>query len=177
MVQLDPAALKLVEDAVRKDQNKEKDAEPQAGTDAFNPAEYQISDDMAHLYARARWEEYNGEMALVAPATDYMSVGRPWSGRGFYGDSGAPLSKGQEHLRGTARGLADLITQIENGPEGWRLYGVYANGAGYGEALFRRMQKLVLKTPERIDAKAPQAVDPELEARAAAWEGKLTEPE
>jgi hypothetical protein len=143
----------------------------------FNPDEYQLPTEMEHMYRRAKWELVEGEYRLVVAVFDYLSVSRSWSVSGYYPET---IEKGRAHpLAGQSKNLAGVITQMESSPEGWRLHSVHANGAGQGVALFRRVQKLVLVTPPRLDAttEVTTEVTPEVHAAAAAeWE-KANAPE
>ena len=102
-----------------------------------NLALFDIEPTMRHLYERAEMQEHDGELRFVVQVHEWWTQSKVYNGTGKDKD-------------GVEKNLGRFIEQMENGPEGWRVFNVLPNGAGSGAVVLRRAVSVVLPTPELL---------------------------
>lgn len=136
-------------------QVEEANAENSIKGSDINWDEYELDEKYAHFYPRARFIETKQGPQWVVDLVEYFSTSKQYSA--------APESKTKN---GEPMNLGVFITWMTQGPEGWKVAGVYPNGSGMAAILFHRQITVSLPDPKLIETetKVETPTDTELAA-------------
>ena len=136
---LDPEKMAVLQEKIR------EMGDPNTPPEIPNWAEYDLDPNLAHLYAKAKFVNVEGDWKLVATITITEFVTRPW------------------------KKLGEEVTKMEASGEGWSMVYVTTNGVQWGVAVMKRSDFVALPMPTKLGEETIETT-PVDESKASEWE-------